>query len=90
VDAAAGADDAGVADAGVVLDEVPRTLIALPPAETGRLADTPTWFPDAAPLSPLVVAALAASAPENVNPPRTAVKISPLDKILFMMDVLLR
>ncbi len=73
-----------------MLDEVPRTLIALPPTETGRLAERPTWLPEAAPSSPLVVAALAASAPENVNPPRTAVKISPLDKILFMIGVLLQ
>jgi hypothetical protein len=87
--------DAGVVVAGVdedgsaVLDESPSTLTLSPLAETGRSTDRPTWLPDAVPSAPLVVAAFAARAPVNVRPPRTAVNNSPLDKILFMVVILL-
>ncbi len=94
VSPAAGAEAAGAGAAGAgalvpLLDDCPSTLIPFPPRLTGRVIDRPDWSPDAAPSSPLVVAAFAAPTPASDSPPRMTVNHSPLETILFMIVVLL-
>jgi hypothetical protein len=91
VDGAAGADDEGATGAELEppVRASPSPLIALPASETGTLRLMPSTSPEPAPSVPLVEgsAALAAPIPASDRPPRMTVNHSPLDTILFMIQL---
>jgi hypothetical protein len=68
-----------------VLLESPRTLTALPSAETGASTTAPTWVPESSPSSPVVVAAFAAVVPRAQMPPMKSAPMSPLETYVFMV-----
>jgi hypothetical protein len=92
VDGAVGAgddEDATGAELEPPVRVSPSPLIALPASETGTLRLMPSTSPEPAPSVPLVEgsAALAAPIPASDRPPRMTVNHSPLDTILFMIQL---